>query len=146
MTLVRFKVHVDSVEGGEDRGLLAETKPCLGSFKLFLSFPGSERRDQDGEVANAKRNTNLDGTWIMTKGRTKKRGSKFSNERAKERRDEKHRWRGNRKRSQTSLAAKAAAPMGDKVCESGVVKMSDGENCSPMIASRAPGIFRIRMA
>ena len=76
MTLVRFKVHVDSVEGGEDRGLLAETKPCLGSFKLFLSFPGSKRRDQDGEVANAKRNTNLDGTWIMTKGRTKKRGSK----------------------------------------------------------------------
>jgi len=56
-------MHVNGVEGGEYRGLPAETKPCSGPFKLLTLLPGSEGGDQDGEVANAKCNADLGGAW-----------------------------------------------------------------------------------
>ena len=54
-------MHVNGVESGEYRGLPAETKPCSGPFKLLTFLPGSEGGDQDGEVADAKCNADLDG-------------------------------------------------------------------------------------
>ena len=90
MTLVRFEMHVNGVEGGEDGCLPVETEPCPGSFKLLPFTAGSNGGDQDGEVANAKRNTILDGTWVTATKRArgcrgrKKRRSEFDNDRAEE--------------------------------------------------------------
>lgn len=65
-------------EGGEHRGLPAETKPCSGPFKLLTFLPGSESRDQDGEVANAECNADLSGAW--NKVRTRQQRSEVSRE------------------------------------------------------------------
>ena len=66
MTLIRFGMHVHGVKGGEERGLPVETEPRPGSFKFLPFFFGSDGRYQDGEVADAKRNAILDGTWVTT--------------------------------------------------------------------------------
>ena len=55
-------MHLNGVEGGEDRAVPTETEPCSGPFKLLTFLPGSDGGDQDGEVANAKCDTVLDGT------------------------------------------------------------------------------------
>ena len=61
VALLRFEMHLDRVEGGKDHGLPGETQPCKGFFKLLLFLPGSNGGNQDGEVADAERNTILDG-------------------------------------------------------------------------------------
>ena len=66
--LVRLGMHVDRVEGGKERGLLAESKTCPGPIVLFSFILGSKRRDQDGEVTNSECNTVFDGAWIEDKG------------------------------------------------------------------------------
>jgi hypothetical protein len=66
-------MHENGVEGGEHCGLPAETKPRPGSFELLPFLPGSKSGDHDGEVANAKRNTVLDGTWVTISQRDQRR-------------------------------------------------------------------------
>ena len=59
-------MDVDRVEGGEECGLLAESKSSPGPIIIFLvtPTPGSKRRDQDGEVTNGECNTVFNGAWI----------------------------------------------------------------------------------
>jgi len=113
-------MHLNGVEGGEDRGVPVE--PCSASFEFLAFLSCSEGRDQDGKVANTKRNTVLDGTWVTTiRNGSREVGGKRTKARI---------WRQTCRREQRE----------------GRPRCQTGRNCSPSIASKAPGIFRTRIA
>lgn len=61
MGFFRFDMHVNGIEGGKERSLLAETETRVGPF-ILLMFPGSEGGDHDWKVADTECDTVLDGT------------------------------------------------------------------------------------
>ena len=57
-------MHVNGVDGGKERSLLAETVTRPGS--LTLLFSGSEGGNHDWKIADTECNAVFDGTWVTT--------------------------------------------------------------------------------